>query len=210
MALNCLPGKKSKLSPPGTPNGGGQHAPKRCSLVTETRIVGESMAEKRQGSKRNDLFIAPLCEGGLILLAGLAAWTLHKPLLFASLGPTAFELTEMPERASARPYNILVGHLIGVLSGFAALALTGAWHTPSVSTSQISLQRVGAAVLAALLTVFGTLLARATQPAALSTTLMIATGAMQHLEDGPIIMASILLITAAGEPLRRWRRRRAA
>ncbi|MGI4756773.1 MAG: HPP family protein [Janthinobacterium lividum] len=157
--------------------------------------------------KKRELVVAPLCEAALILVAGVTAWLTHKPLFFASLGPTAFEMIESPERPSARPYNVILGHFIGVLSGFAALALTHAWASPAVSTSSISLVRVWAAVLAGLLTVFGTLLARAQQPAALSTSLMIATGSMQRLQDAPVIMAAILLITALGEPLRRWRLR---
>lgn len=62
-------------------------------------------------------------------------------------------------------------------------------------------------MLATLLTVLGTVLTRATQPAALSTTLMIATGTMQQPIDAVVIMAAILLITAVGEPLRGWRLR---
>ena len=154
---------------------------------------------------KKDFFVAPVCEAALILVAGMAAWLTQVPLLFASLGPTAFEMTETPERNSARPYNVIVGHLIGVIAGFVALAATDAWRTPAVSTHSISLLRVWASVIAALLTVAGTLMARATQPAALSTTLVIATGSMQRLVDGPIIMAAILLITLVGEPLRRWR-----
>lgn len=155
--------------------------------------------------KQLDAVIAPLCEGGLLLVAGFAALATHQPLFFASLGPTAYELVETPERPSARPYNVVVGHLVGVLCGFAALLVTHAWNTPAVSTHSISLARVWAAGLATLLTVLFTILLKATQPAALSTTLMVATGTMQRLEDGPIIMAAILLITALGEPLRRWR-----
>ena len=136
--------------------------------------------------KKRELVVAPLCEAALILVAGVAAWLTHKPLFFASLGPTAFEMIEAPERPSARPYNVILGHFIGVLSGFAALALTNAWTSPGVSTSSISLIRVWAAVLAVLLTVFGTLLARAQQPAALSTSLMIATGSMQRLQDAQL------------------------
>jgi CBS domain-containing membrane protein len=108
--------------------------------------------------RRRDLIIAPLCEAALILVAGLAAWAVHQPLFFASLGPTAFELIETPGRPSARPYNVVVGHLIGVLCGFAALTVTHAWAAPAVSTSSISLLRVWAAAIAALLTVFFTLL----------------------------------------------------
>ena len=159
----------------------------------------------RGKTKGRDIVIAPLCEAGLLFLAGTAAVLLHKPFFFASLGPTAYELTETPERESAKPYCILVGHLIGVVSGFAALLLTHAWSAPAVSTNSITWPRVWAAVVATLFTVFGTLLARATQPAALSTTLMVATGSMQRWEDGPVIMAAIGLITLIGEPLRRWR-----
>ena len=155
--------------------------------------------------KQREAVIAPLCEGGLLLVAGAAAWLTHRPLFFASLGPTAYELTETPDRPSAQPYSIIVGHLIGVLSGFAALGLTHAWIAPAVSTSSITMVRVWAAVVATLLTVLGTVLARATQPAALSTTLIVATGTMQKAVDGPTIMAAILLVTLLGEPLRRWR-----
>ena len=154
-----------------------------------------------------NLILAPVCEASLILLAGLAAYAVHKPLFFASLGPTAYEITESPERKSAEPYNVIVGHLTGVVCGFLALAVTHAWYTPAVSTHSISILRVVAAVIAALLTVAGTLLLKATQPAALSTTLVIATGSMQQPQDAIWIMLAILLITAVGEPLRRWRLR---
>lgn len=154
-----------------------------------------------------DAVLAPLCEASLLLVAGVAALVTHQPLFFASLGPTAYELTETPDRKSARPYSVIVGHGIGVAAGFAALGLTHAWSAPAVSTHAITMVRVLAAMVATLLTVVGTILAKATQPAALSTTLIVATGTMQKPIDGPIIMASILLVTAVGEPMRRWRLR---
>ena len=154
-----------------------------------------------------DLILAPLCEAGLLLLAGAAAMLTHKPLFFASLGPTAYELAETPERRSAQPYSVIVGHFIGVVSGFLAIYVTQAWRVPAINTYCITWVRVWAAMLAALLTVLGTTFLRATQTAALSTTLMIATGSMQRLQDGPVIMAAIILLTIAGEPLRRWRYR---
>jgi hypothetical protein len=154
-----------------------------------------------------DLLIAPLGEGGLILLVSLAAWLSHKPLIFASLGPTAYELIEQPHRKSARPYNVIVGHLIAVVAGLAAVYATHAWTVPTVSLASVPLLRVWAAALAAALTVLGTLAARATQPAALSTTLVVALGTMQRWQDGVLIMIAILLMTAIGEPLRIWRER---
>ena len=168
-------------------------------------VARESNRAHSPWQRRRDAVIAPLAEAGLLLVAGCVAMLTHQPFFFASLGPTAYELTETPDRRSAEPYSILMGHLIGVVSGFLALAVTGAWHEPAVSTSHITMLRVWAAVVSTLLTVLGTVLLRATQPAALSTTLMVATGTMQRPVDGPIIMASIGLITLIGEPLRRWR-----
>lgn len=127
--------------------------------------------------RRRDLIIALLCEAALILVAGLAAWFVHQPLFFASLGPTAFELIETPGRPSARPYNVVVGHLIGVIWWIRSSG-GGRMHgvRRPFPTSSISLLRVWAAAIAALPTVLFTLLVRAQQRAALSTTLLIATG----------------------------------
>jgi hypothetical protein len=113
---------------------------------------------------KNDLLIAPACEAALLFVAALAAWVTHKPLIFASLGPTAYELVETPERRSARPYNVVAGHLIGVLSGYFALFVTDAWSSPMISAGWIGWRRV-AVVLAAAATVFVTLLINAAQPA---------------------------------------------
>lgn len=156
-------------------------------------------------SRRKDLIAAPALEATLILILALAGYLSRQPLIFASLGPTAFELIETPNRSSARPYNVIAGHLIAVLAAFLALWITHAWQTPSVVANPVPLPRVLAATLAAMLTVFGTLLLRARQPAALSTTLLIATGVMQTFKDGALIMIAVVLMVIIGEPMRRLR-----
>lgn len=166
--------------------------------------LSEGKSQNRGGW---ELVIAPLCEAILISVAGLAAWLSKQPMIFTSLGPTAFEMIETPHRASAKPYNILVGHAIGVTSGFAAVWVTGAWSLPAVSVGHIALARVGAATLATLLTVLGTMLAKATQPAALSTTLLVALGTLQRPKDAGVIIAAVTLMSAFGEPIRSWRQR---
>ena len=155
--------------------------------------------------KTRNVIVSSLCEAGLLCAVGAVAVLLHRPLFFASLGPTAYELTETPERESARPYNVVVGHLFGVLSGFVALAVTQAWKAPVFSTTNITWVRVLAAFVATILTASVTLLAKAGQPAALATTLIVTTGAMQSPKDGLCIMVAIVLLTVIGEPLRRWR-----
>ena len=154
---------------------------------------------------RKDLLVAPLGEAFLVLVAALAGWACRQPLIFASLGPTAYELIETPHRRSARPYSIVGGHLIAIGCGFLALFATRAWYVPPVSASGVPLDRVWAVVLAAGLTVFFTLLLRVSQPAALSTALLIATGILQKPVDAAIIFGAVFLMTLIGEPLRRLR-----
>lgn len=154
---------------------------------------------------RKDLWQASLGEGALVLVVAVVGWATHQPFIFASLGPTAFEQVETPERPSAHPYNVIVGRLIAVIAGYAAIATTQARNVPSVSAHGVPLLRVWAAVVACVLTVIGTQLARATQPAALSTTLLVSLGIMQTWVEGGIIVAAVLLITCVGEPVRRLR-----
>ena len=48
-------------------------------------------------NRRADLLWATLGEGGLILVLGAIGWATKQPLIFASLGPTAYELVEQPQ-----------------------------------------------------------------------------------------------------------------
>lgn len=152
--------------------------------------------------RRSDLIVAPVCEAALLAIVGCAGWLSHQPMIFTSLGPTAYEIVETPHRKSARPYCVIAGHLTGVASGYLALLVTGAWWASPVSNDGVAPQRLAAACLAAALTVFVSLLIDASQPAALSTTLLIALGSMQRPRDALVIMAAVLLMALIGEPLR--------
>jgi fructose-specific phosphotransferase system IIC component len=156
--------------------------------------------------KHNDLFWATLGEGGLVLAMATIGWATGQPLIFASLGPTAYELVEQPQVRSARAYNIIVGHLIGIGAGFLAVYLLNAWSEPNViSTGIVSTRRLWAVAIAAALTTFITLILKAGQPAALATTLLISLGSMQTRRDAIAIISGVLIITAIGEPVRRFR-----
>jgi hypothetical protein len=155
--------------------------------------------------RRKDLWEASLGEGVLVLVLALIGWASHQPFIFASLGPTAYEQVETPNRPSAHPYNVIVGHLIAVAAGFVAIAVVQAWNVPAVSMHGVPLPRVWAAVLACVLTVIATQLARATQPAALSTTLLVSLGIMQTGLEAGVIVSAVLFITCVGEPIRRLR-----
>lgn len=153
---------------------------------------------------RVQVAVAAAWEAGLLTLAALLGWWLRAPLIFTSLGPTAYEMIATPERQSARVYNVLVGHGVGIASGLLAVAVTDAWRTPALSVNQgLPLDRVWTVLLASLLTVLGTLLLKAAQPSALSTSLLIALGTLQSMRGVLCLAAGVLLITAAAEPVRR-------
>lgn len=151
-----------------------------------------------------DAFWATLGEGSLILVMAAIAWAAQQPLIFASLGPTAYELVEQPRLRSARTYNVIVGHFVGLGSGFLSLLLFHAWGAPNLAAG-LPPVRVWAAVVAAAVTTLVNLALRASQPAALATTLLVSLGAMQTRHDAVAIIAGVLIIALIGEPVRRFR-----
>ena len=66
-----------------------------------------------------------------IALSGLAAWAFDEPLLFPSLGATAFLIFETPTAEVGSPRNTLIGHGVGILAAAFSLAIFGLWDAPS-------------------------------------------------------------------------------
>jgi HPP family len=95
-----------------------------------------------------------------IALLALLAMVWRVPLVFPSLGPTAFLLFASPDLPPACARNTLCGHAIGILCGYGALWLTGLQHAPSAMLEGVNLARVVAAALSlastgALMILFG-------------------------------------------------------
>jgi hypothetical protein len=158
----------------------------------------------RQHPKVRELLSVPLLEGGLFLAVAAIGWAIGRPLLFASLGPTAYEQVEQSSRRSARPYNIVVGHYVAVGAGFLSLYVIDAWNASHLSgAGGIPVPRLWASVLAVVLTAFFCLLLKASQPAALSTTLLITSGAFQGPGGAVAILLGVALLAIIGEPVRR-------
>lgn len=156
--------------------------------------------------RKRDFLIAPCGEGVLILLLAALGWVTRWPLIFASLGPTAYEMLEQPRLKSARTYNVIAGHFVALAAGWIALWVFHARSSPGVSLGGfVAPARVGAAVLAVFLTTFVTLAIRASQPAALAAALLVSLGSMQRHRDAVAIVISVLILAAVGEPVRRWR-----
>jgi len=150
---------------------------------------------------------SPLMAGGLVLLAGLLSFLLLQPWLFPSLGPTAFIQAHRPRSNVASFYNTVVGHMIGIVAGFACVFILGAAELPSVAASGHALPRsVCASALAVALTMLGQIALRAYHPPAAATTLIISLGVIHMTSrDASGLIAGILVVAVTGELLRRLR-----
>jgi hypothetical protein len=156
-----------------------------------------------------DAVWTPLAVATLTLIPGLVGLATGRILLFPSLGPTALLQAHTPEHPSARPYNVIVSHLAALGAGFAAVTAFGLATAPSVfEAGRLSPERLGAAVVAAALAVLIELLLRASHPPAASTTLLVALGSFKPtVRDATAVVLGVLIVAAAGELVRRARRR---
>ncbi len=157
---------------------------------------------KRFGSRGEAIYTFVAC---LLAFAvsGLAAYLTKQPMLFPSLGPTAFLLFESPMAASSSPRNTLVGHLVAILAGAASLVTFGLLYHPSVLTEDVTLVRVGAAALSLALTGAVLLLLKSSHPPSGATTLIVSLGLLKTPHQMAILMAGVVLLTVAGWALNR-------
>ncbi len=164
---------------------------------------------------------APLIVGLFAFVAGtasiavmaLAAWATRQPLIFPSLGPTAFLMFYSPRMPAACPRNAVSGHLIGVVSGYLALVAFGLRHTPPALARGVTLPWVGAAALSLGLT--GGLMAalRVPHPPAGATTLIVSLGILPRALELLTLLVSVVgllllglvINRAAGIPYPVWR-----
>ena len=128
-------------------------------------------------------------------LLALVAYITHSPLIFPSLGPTAFLLYYQPTAIASCPRNTLIGHFIGAAVGWICLAGFGLLDAPSAMIAGVTWARVGAAALSLGGTSALMVLLRAAHPPAGATTLIVSLGMMPHLWQIPVLMGAVLLLT---------------
>jgi CBS-domain-containing membrane protein len=125
--------------------------------------------------------------------AGLAM-ALGTPLVFPSLGPTAFLLFFTPELPTASPRNVVCGHAIGIICGYAALRLTGLEHAPSAVHEGVNAARIVAAALSMGLTGALMILFDVVHSPAGATTLIVSLGIITQPVNLLGMEAAVVLI----------------
>lgn len=131
------------------------------------------------------------------LLAG-AAWATGSPMVFPSLGPTAFLIFYTPLAPAACPRNLLGGHLFGVLAGFVALVVFGLTDAESAMSGGVTGARVGATALSLGLTSGATVWAKVVHPPAGATTLIVSLGVITQVAHLGVLMLAVALLAGQG------------
>ncbi|WP_230470015.1 HPP family protein [Lujinxingia vulgaris] len=161
------------------------------------RLGADDVDERARSRGSQALFM--LLNGGLSI--GLLAAMAHlarSPLIFPSLGPTAFLLFFRPLAAASSPRHTVLGHLVGVVVGLFCLWVFGLLGVPANLSEGVGLARVGAAALSlggtgALMVYFGV-----AHPPAGATTLIVSLGLMPHLWQAPVLMGAVCLMALQG------------
>jgi CBS-domain-containing membrane protein len=154
-----------------------------------------------------DAIWAPISGGILTLIPGLLGFATGNLWLFPSLGPSAYLQAATPQNEAARPYNTFVGHICGIAAALLAVFLCGANGAPSVfEVHHLILSRLIASAVAVALTLLLGVLLKAQHPPAAATTLLITLGGFKpNFNDMSALVTGIVIITVAGELMRRAR-----
>lgn len=165
----------------------------------------------RWGNRGNALYTFT---GGLltIALSGALAWLLDAPLVFPSLGATAFLFFETPMAEVASPRNTIVGHGVGALVASLWLFVFGLQDNANVLVEGFGPERALAVALSVGCTGGLLRLLRAAHPPAGATTVIVSAGLLHTAEQLAALAGGVALLTltahvtnrALGVPAPRW------
>ncbi|WP_339105317.1 HPP family protein [Haloterrigena salinisoli] len=142
--------------------------------------------------------------GLLISTTAAMAWLSGLPMLFPSLGPSAFVLALFQDSEATSPRRVIGGHAIGVAAGLLAYHLLGVTISITATADPGSLEalRLGASgVIATTLTAGGMLWTDTRHPPACATTLIVSLGLLSRPFEGVLIVATVVVLVAAHELL---------
>jgi CBS-domain-containing membrane protein len=157
---------------------------------------------KRWGNRGNAVYTAT---GSLVAIAlsGFWAWLLEEPLLFPSLGATAFLFFETPLAEVGTPRNAVIGHFVAIAAAVGSLAAFGLLDAPSAYVEGVTPARIAAVAVSVALTGGLLRLLRAAHPPAGATTIIVSSGLLAEPRQIAAVAVGVLLITVAGWALNR-------
>jgi CBS domain-containing membrane protein len=138
-----------------------------------------------------------------IALSGVLAWLLEEPLVFPSLGATAFLFFETPLAEVASIRNTIIGHAVGVLVAFGWLNVFGLVGDPSAIATGFTAERVACVALSLGFTGGILRLLRAAHPPAGATTVIVSIGLLTQWDELLVLLAGVGLLAASAWCLNR-------
>ena len=166
---------------------------------------------RRWGNRGNAVYTFA---GGLLTigLSGALAWLLEEPLVFPSLGATAFLFFETPMAEVASPRNTIIGHCVGAAIAYLWLVVFGLVDAPNALEAGFGADRAAAVALSVGCTGGVLRLLRAAHPPAGATTVIVSAGLLTSSEELLALAAGVALLTLTagmlnrllGVPAPRW------
>lgn len=143
--------------------------------------------------------------GGLLTigLSGFVAWLVSEPLVFPSLGATAFLFFETPMAEVASPRNTVIGHCVGAAIAYGWLLVFGLVDAPSALEAGFTLERAAAVALSVGCTGGVLRLLRAAHPPAGATTVIVSAGLLTTGAQLLSLVAGVALLTLSAGMLNR-------
>ena len=166
-------------------------------LMLRARVSLPAMLSRLDETKVVSV-VAAVDGGATILLISLAAWLTGLPLLFPALGPSAFILFTRPFSAAARPRAVILGHSIGIISGWAAWGLVSAASGSPVSLSEPGLPLCLSANIGFMFTAMLMVRLKCSHAPACASALIVATGAIAGSHQLLLMLGAVVALTAQG------------
>jgi hypothetical protein len=135
--------------------------------------------------------------GLLFALLGTIAWVSGQPVIFPSLGPSAFVLAFERQGERTASKRIVGSHVIGGVAGFLAWALFAPDVAITATPPAYSLDglRLAASATASVVVTSGAMVATDTvHPPACATTLIVSLGLLSTPGQVGIIVASVVIL----------------
>lgn len=142
---------------------------------------------------------------GLVSIGVLsaAAMLTGVPLIFPSLGPTAYLLFSDPLGPAAAPRNTLLGHTIGVAAGWGALAVFGLLDASAAEMMSVTPPRVAAAATSLAVTSGAMVWLRIPHPPAAATTLIVSLGILHTTAELVVLLLAVVVLLAVAAVITR-------
>jgi len=138
-----------------------------------------------------------LYAGLLFTVLGTIAWASGQPVIFPSLGPSAFILAFERRSERAQTYQIVVSHLIGGVAGLLAWSLLASGISITATPPALSaegLRLATSATVSIILTSWSMIATDTVHPPACATTLIVSLGLLSTPVQVGIIVVSVVVL----------------